>query len=74
VRPIASVGIAFNAAAFTAAGDPWPFTPVELLAAAGAGVGARGMPAMRPAAHAWIATNIGLLLLWVALVVNNLLR
>jgi len=71
VWPTLAVGFAFYLIAFIAEA-PWPLTPIGLLAATGVGLKARRWVALRPAAHAWIATNIGFLLFWIALVVNNL--
>jgi len=71
VWPTLAVGFAFYLIAFIAEA-PWPLTPIGLLAATGVGLKARRWVALRPAAHAWMATNIGFLLFWIALVVNNL--
>ena len=74
VWPVVAVASALYLTAFTA-GGPWPLTPIELVTAIAAGVVARRRwPAVRPAVHAWLVTNIALLLLWIGLAVINLLR
>lgn len=74
VWPVVAVGAALYMIGLIAAAPWWPLIPTMLVAATGAGVVARQRAPARPAAHAWMATNIGLLLLWIGLVINNLLR
>lgn len=61
-------GIVIGAAAIS---GPW----LAFLAVISySGALARRRAAVRRAAHAWMATNIGMLLLWTGLVINNLVR